>query len=295
MTSHCGIGSSNITCVDVAGYFIAIGPYNAGISYSKDAGANWTQLITGLASSNIVDIAIDGDIIYIACFSGIEVYDTSGTPHFDSTAESKAVSANAIALSTDSIFAATDSGLQVASKSALSTWTTYDSSDLRAGSVSEVSSICINGTAVYLGSVESVIITDTSLSTFTYRPALMPYSMSGTSIPALWGGSPNIVIADNQRVSVSADNGVTWTSPAVAVGGAITSIDSDGGRLFASKYGGPLVISEDNGATWFRSADFPGDYGATSFGPDANEVKVVDHTIYLAHLRGLFVGTLSGF
>jgi hypothetical protein len=285
---------SSVTCVDVSGALIAIGTSASGFSYSTDSGSNWTALTVadGLSSNVIVDIAIGGDLIYIACFQGIYIYDTSPAGFVASPASAD-IDANALALTAEDIFAATDSGLCVTLISDPSAWTTYDSLTDGFGLEDEVSSICIDGTTVYLGSIDSIIITDTDRSDFTSYSVSLPNSVPDTPIEAIWGSGLNIVVSDNFSFSYSSDNGTNWTDAASYIGGAITSICFDGTALYAAKYGGPLMISENNGASWY-SVDFPAGIGG-AFGPNGRDLKIIGTSVYLAHADGLFVGTLAEY
>ncbi len=285
---------SAATCVDVSGALIAVGTLSSGVSYSTNGGTNWgtVDTVDGLSGNNIVDVAIGGDLIYIACFQGVYIYDTNPAGLVASPA-SAAIDANAIALTADNIFAATDSGLSVASRTALEAWTAYDSTTAGFGAEDEASSICINGTAVYLGSIDSIIITDTGCSDFTSQSVLLPNSIPDTPIEAVWGNGQNIVVSDNFSFSYSSDGGTNWADAGCTIGGAITSICSDGTALYAAKYGGPLMISDDNGASWY-SVDYPAGIGGM-FGPSGRDIKDIGASVYLAYEDGLFAGTLAEF
>jgi len=226
-----------------------------GVSVSDDNGAHWTNYTTaqGLASNRVNAVFAQGPSIYAATWGGLSVSNDNGA-HWTNYTTAQGLANNFVAAvyaQGPSIYAATFRGLSVSNDNGAH-WTTYTTAQGLGGN--DVRAVYARGRSIYVGTFSSSV----------------PY-VQGTGL------------------SVSNDNGATWTTYTTAKGLAddcVKGIYAQGRNIYAATDKG-LSVSNDDGAHWITAQGLVSDYGI-------NAVFAQGRSIYAATNGGLAVSDDNG-
>ncbi|MBN1684452.1 MAG: exo-alpha-sialidase [Gammaproteobacteria bacterium] len=230
-----------------------------GLSTSLDKGANWTNHNTnnGLGSDQVLGTFAVGDTFYAATSNGLAVSLNKGlnwvnhvhTAAPDSIADSFV---NKVFSAAGKIYAATNNGVSISSNNG-ATWTNPAA---LAGKV--IWGIFASGNNVYAATYNNglYISRDGGTSWLEHYTNPTTPNFGSTIVSSVYAVGNNIYAATANGLSISTDNGASWTNYTTTngLGSNLISdvfVDSEN-NIFAATVGGGLNKSDNGGTTWTK-------------------------------------------
>jgi ligand-binding sensor domain-containing protein len=285
-----------ITSFAVVGTNLFAGTSNGNVFLSKDEGASWAELDTGLTGSYVYCLAVSGENLFAGTDSGVFHSKTSGT--IWSSANSGLTSGNIYALAVSSpcsetdptyLFAGTDSGVFLSTNNGTS-WT------------------AVNNGLSYLSAI-ALAVSNHNLVAGTSGGGLFLSTTNGANwIPSTMHGSVVVHSLATNENNVFA--GISWSLPFVSSYAGVF-LSTDGGANWTNRFayggieGGGLIVSDfaASGTTLFAATiwssfgnpTYQGVYLSTDSGRSWSGVNtgLVDSSVFALAVNGnsLFAGT----
>jgi len=272
----------NINCIATNGIDVYAGTC-CGFYKSSDNGLNWTAINTSWSNQGLVDIEMDGTIIYAGLGNGNVYLSTDNGVNWTLTNPGMSFTIlNALDLIDHTLYAATYNGLYVTTDSA-SSWTA-----MNLGVNCQVYSTAVSGSNIFAGIEHGVLLSTDNGATWTHvnngfaidstglpEPvrALAVYGTTviagnGTGIylstdyGASWNwistgpwncymfsiSGTNLYAVDLYGVYLSTDGGLTWNNIGLSW---VKSIALSGSNIFAGANNG-VFLSNNNGVNWIN-------------------------------------------
>ena len=297
---------------NVGGYNLFAGTSLGGMYLSRDSGATWQSIKTGLTCTRVFYLAVNsngtgGSNIFAATDSGVFISTNSGSRWSAvNTGLGSHISIRSLAVNpasggtTSSLFAGASDGFLFLSTNSGTNWTAANSG-LPTGNLACVSALAVSGTnllagttgnGVYLSSNNgaSWVAVDSGLANITIQALLVSSSASGTNVfSGTYAGG--VFLSTNSGSSwIPANAGLSTGLLTDILSVAVTSNGSGGTNLFAGTYSGDVFLSTNCGTTW-AYAGFGLPHGGTGI---EGEVTALTSTSTAAGGINLFAGTSGG-
>jgi photosystem II stability/assembly factor-like uncharacterized protein len=246
--------SPSVWCMATIGTTLFAGT-DYGVYVTKDNGTNWTAVNTGLTTSWVNCLAVNGTNLFAATNGGgVFLSTNNGTSWTAVNTGLTNTMVLSLAVIGTNLFAGLNGGVFLSTNNGDS-WTAVNTGLTN----TNVTSIAVNGKNIYAGTYPAEIFLSTnngnswtSISKGLPNSAIRSFAFIGT----------NIFIGTNLGVLRTTDSGANWTT--VNTGLKYTSIGSlivSGTSLFAAtqdfNYSGGVFLSKDNGTNWsFISPSF---------------------------------------
>jgi hypothetical protein len=244
-TQSSGLSGQNISCFAVSGGELFAGSLGSGIFYSYDNGATWTPLGTQPANENVHALAISGGALFAGTTTGI--YKLSNTGWVAVNTGFTDTTVNTLLTQGSDLLAGTDGGGVYLSADEGTSWMTMN------GGLGNlyVTALFINnnplnysGIEIFAATYDGLYYTNGLPGSWTLIRPLMTNMSSFAAIGQnLFGGTLY------SGVSLSTDNGTTWTT----MNSGLTNIRvqclaPSGGNLFAGTSAGVCVLMNNANA-----------------------------------------------
>lgn len=296
MPENNGIPSSTTIWAMAANQqYVFAGSFVDGIFRSSDSGQSWVAMDSGLTDSSVVTLTADGPDVWAGMSDGELFF--SGNNGDSWTNLSSGLRANpavnVLAGSGESIFCTTSSsGSVFLSADAGMDWTP---SKLRLEDpFSEVLSFTFQGTSLFAGTFGDGIVHSTNEgNSWTATNNGLDIN---TDITALAFDSTTLLAGTGIGLSLSTDNGASWSSPSDMSYVGVNSLVVNNNIALAGTYGNGIYVSSDLGQSWFPSdAGFNSDpWGGNC--PTVNALIVSGNDIFAGTSdSGIFRSSDDGF
>lgn len=231
--------SQNVYSLASDGTNIFAGTGSAGVSLSTNNGNNWTAVNTGLTSTGINALAINGTTVFAAGY-GVFLSTNNGTNWTSVSTGLIDSTVNALAISGTTIFAGTDKGVFLSTNNGMQ-WTAANT-----GHTSQVRALAISGTAIFAGAYNGVYLSTNNGGLWTK----VVNGLTNTDVVALAISGNTIFAGTGGGVFMSTNNGSAWT----AINSGLTNLNVyalhiNGSTIFAGTDGG-VFYSTNMGANW---------------------------------------------
>ncbi len=265
-TSYASIGSR-----------LLIGTLNAGVFYSTDGGASWTQSNTGISVPWVTGLVQSNGRLICGTQSSVYVSTDEGNSWSERNNITKGQAASFVYAYGSKVYASLASGI-VQSNDGGETWT-----PLMNGAMPIVGiSMAASGSQIVIGAENGV--------TYSSNDAGATWTSNTTDLPKSYGviavsynDSKAIAVCQNQGAYVSTDNGMQWsTIPKWYVSGAFAYLTTYNASCFAASGSSNegVYMTTDAGGSWTDvSQGYPQKAGAKSIG-------IVGTTMYLSNTSG---------
>lgn len=274
---------------------------NKGVYYSKGESSKWTQL-TNLSDVTAQGFAFDDNNIYIASKNNgvyvtpLPVSASSKVTNYKTDEGLASNDVQAVAVDNGALYAATDSGLSVASTSDLKTWKNYTKDD-GLGSNFLNGIVASNGT-LYAATTGGVsVLPEASVGHkkwANYNTANTQRGLESNSIHSIAVGNGIVYAATSNGLSSANTNNLkSWTNNVRSntIGRMYThSVFVDDSGIYLATTNGGLSVSKDGGESWTT-------YGSSDLGTSYLEQVTIakDGTLYVAtNGKGIAVSVDNG-
>jgi len=264
--SNSGSAATYITTLASNGSNMFAGTALGGIFLSSDNGANWKAVDSGMTSTSIITLAIEGTNIFAGTNdAGVFLSTNNGTSWTAVHSGMTAVQVWTIAADSTDVFAGTSGGAYHSTNNGTS-WTAVDngltSTNVRAIAINDTGVFAAtsgggvfrstdkgaNWTAVNTGltnsHVYSLVVIGSNIFAGTNGGGVFRSSNNGaswsaaTNLPSPYvnalGVEDSVLFASTTDISVSTDDGASWTSAGgVLNGSAINAFTFNGANVFA--------------------------------------------------------------
>lgn len=249
-----GMGNRHIYSLAFNANTLFAGGSNAGVFFSTDNGANWTQ--TSLPSLTVWAIAVIGENIFAGTLgNGVYLSTNNGSNWTQSSLNN--VSVQSLAVNGNNIFAGTSAGVYLSIDNG-TTWTQTPLNNR------DVWALAINGNNIFAGGYSNYgVYKSTDNGTSWTQTSLNNQTIWSLAI------SGNHIFAGGRYVST--DNGSTWTQTSLNFGAY--SLAVNGNYVFAGAYLGGVYVSSNNGTSWAQRNEGMGN--AT-----VNALSIINNNIF---------------
>jgi len=242
-----------VLCFTPAGTNLFAGT-EGGVFLSTNNGTHWTAVNSGLPTTGIVSLAVNGTNLFAGTFSGGVFFSTNSGSSWIALSAGWTIPVNAIVVSGQYLFAGTTGGVVLSTDNGID-WTAVNT-----GLTStDVWTLTVVGTNLFAGTSGGVFVSTNSGSSWT---ALSPGWT--TPVRALAAFGTNLFVGTSYVTGGgfyrSTDNGASWSmlGEGPTAGHAISSLALAGTNLFAGlpaygrnpNNGRGVYQSTDSGATW---------------------------------------------
>jgi len=231
---------------------------NLGLSISKDGGTTWISKTTsnGLGRLDVTDLIAHGTKLYACSGFGLSISEDNGSTWTflkNTAAENRLV--RQVALTSNSIFLSTTSGLLVSKDAGLS-WQLaligpqpYDSS---------IRSLVTVDSEVYVGTENSGLFVSKD-GGVSFQQTTKENGLISNLVRTTYVSGQSIYIGHEEGVSISHDSGQTWAKfgPENGISGSINDIIVVDSVIYAGTSNG-LFISKSKGTKWVKRAKVDG-------------------------------------
>ncbi|MBS1978355.1 MAG: VCBS repeat-containing protein [Bacteroidetes bacterium] len=213
---------------------------NAGVFISVNGGSSWSPANTGLSNTTVQSMAVTGSLIFAGTSSGVFSSSNNGA---NWSQVYNGGSVYSMAASSSNVFAGTNGGVVYSSNSG-SSWGTVNNGLTN----TIVFSLTIDGSNTYAGTMGGVFHTVNNGASWTEANA----GITGTYIYTLAINGTSIYAGTaTQGIYLSTNNGSAWTP----VNSGLTTlkiraIAFNGSNLFAGTFGGGVFLSTNGGSNW---------------------------------------------
>ena len=211
-----------------------------GVFVSSNNGTSWLNISNGLpTATNIYTIYFIGNTIFAGTDNGVYISTNSGSSWYSANSGLPSFAdVYAFLYFGNNIYIGTSSGVFLSTNSGGS-WTSC-------GLSYSIYSLAQNGSKIYAGGTSGLYSSNNNGTSWT-QSSLSPK----VEVNSIYISSDTIIVCSNTGVSVSINNGNTWTSKNTnIIATDVRSLVSIGNDLYAGTYYNGISVTSNNGNSW---------------------------------------------
>jgi hypothetical protein len=243
-----GPGGGIVRCFAKGGSNIFAGTDGGGVFLTTNNGGLWTAVNVGLTNTQVYSIAAtpNGTTVFAGTYNGgVFISTNSGSSWTAVNTGLTNLQVEALAINGSTIFAGTNGGVFISNDNG-GHWTAVNTG---LGTTLDVLSLAISGTDILVGTGSGgVFLSSNNGGLWTAKNN----GLTDLYVNSLAVSGTTLFAGNNSGVSVSTDNGTSWTL-STATPGLVKSIEISGTTIYAG-YGtmssGGITLSSNSGSNW---------------------------------------------